>query len=48
MKLKKKIKKVGKKEDGNLMYYIRIPKTLVDTGILNVDQLYEIDIKLGV
>ena len=46
--MKKKIRKTGKKEDGNLMYYVRIPKTLVDTGILNVDQLYEIEIKAGV
>ena len=39
MKMKKKIKKMG---DG--MYYIRIPKTLVDTRILNVDILYQLEI----
>ena len=40
MKLKKKIKKMG---DG--MFYIRIPKTLIDVDLLELDKLYEIDIK---
>ena len=38
MKLKKKIKQQGG------MYYIRIPKALIDTGILNTEQLYQLEI----
>ncbi len=39
MKLKKKIKKMG---DG--MYYIRIPKTLVDVNLLETDKWYQLEI----
>ena len=38
MKLHKKIKQQGD------MYYVRIPKTLLDTGILNTEQLYQLEI----
>ena len=38
MKVQKRIKQQGD------MYYVRIPKTLIDTGILNTEQLYELDI----
>ena len=38
MKLKKKIKQQGE------MFYVRIPKTLIDTGILNTEQIYDLEI----
>lgn len=41
MKLKKKIKKMG--EEG--MYYIRIPKVLIDAELLDTEKTYEIEIK---
>lgn len=39
MKFKKNIQQQGE------MYYIRIPKVLIKTGVLDTDLLYEIEIK---
>ena len=45
VKLKKKIRKMETKSKKQILHYVSIPKSLFDTGVLNLNSVYNITIE---